>query len=667
MQFSIELFKRLAGIDFETYWDKDYTLKKLSTTEYIRHPKFQILGASIRLHGQPAFFLREEQMRLWLKVQTGLTVLAHHANFDAMILTEKLDYNPKFIIDTMGMSRIHWGPLVRHQLDTVAKRLGLPGKISMPLFKGTRAEDLTGEQWAELATYANQDADTTYDVARLLLPHRTKRELRLIDAFARMYVNPELTLDIELVKQAHDEELQRREALLKKLGLPNMDDLRSPGKVCELFKRIGVEVEMKKGKNGSIPALAKSDPFMQGLLEHDDSEVVTLAEARLASKSTQTMTRALRMLALVEGGHKMPVYYNVSAAHTHRIGGSDAVNFTNLERVHPIDPKKGRLRKAIKAPDGFKLIVRDSSQIEARKASWWAMAKKLTSAFNEGRDVYSEQASDYFHRKVDRKSGDPDDKQAGDVGKVLTLGGTYGMGGHKAAVEFIKGPMGTPSRVFTEEDIEKLGIGWHARDFVNNEWKMERLLQIPTRLTRRAMLAHTVVADYFVMQYREANPELPELWAYLQKVVIPRWAAGERFSIGPDGNPDLFKLSKDRVELPGGSIMHYRNLRKGGDRGNWIYDTGRGTVTLYGGKLCENLTQAACGVIVMDQMIETIDAGWPVKMMTYDELTALTQESRAEQCLNEMGVIMKRTPEWAPGLVLASEGGIGQRYGEAKT
>ena len=40
---------RLVALDFETFWDQDYTLKKMSTSEYIRDPRFkaQMLGIKV--------------------------------------------------------------------------------------------------------------------------------------------------------------------------------------------------------------------------------------------------------------------------------------------------------------------------------------------------------------------------------------------------------------------------------------------------------------------------------------------------------------------------------------------------------------------------------------------------------------------------------------------
>ena len=674
-------FDLALGLDFEAYFDKDFSLEKLSTTEYVRHSLFQILGASLWLNGEK-FWVTEQQLRDTLAdldaSGRAVALVCHHSHFDGLILSEKFNWRPAFHIDTLGMARQVHGPFERNDLDSLAKRELGEGKLkSSDFFKGIRLEDMSPELWNEVGEYAMVDIDRTVRIAEKYLARLTPRELRLNDIYIRMFTEPLLHLDEAMLRELHEEELTRRANLLKKLGLVDMKPLRG-AKCPDLFRQLGIEVEMKVGTPKKIkhsdgvielqprwiPALAKSDPFMQGLLEHDDPEVRTLAEARIAAKSVLNVTRAARMLNISAGHKPVPIYYKVSAAHTHRIGGGDGSNFANLERVSPRDPKRGRIRKAIMAPAGYVIVVRDSSQIEARFVSWWAGAIRLVDAFAAGRDIYSEQASLYYHRTVNRKNKIAEDIEAGNVGKTLVLGGGYGMGWAKAAGEFLRGVMGSPPIQFTRADIEKLGIEWFMRDFLSYQPNVDRMRTIPTRLNEEDMMYHCVVSAYFVTQYREVNRQIPQLWKYLNDDVIPRIAAGESFFVGPVGNPELFEVSNHKIILPGGSVMHYPDLRR--DKDGWTYHTAQGRVKLYGGKLSENLTQAACGVIVMDQMIEVVDAGWPVKLMTYDELASVARTDEATRCLTEMGEIMKRTPSWAPGLPLASDGGFAIRYGEAK-
>ena len=40
----------LITIDFETYYNKEYSLKKLTTEEYVRDPRFEVLGVAIKVN-----------------------------------------------------------------------------------------------------------------------------------------------------------------------------------------------------------------------------------------------------------------------------------------------------------------------------------------------------------------------------------------------------------------------------------------------------------------------------------------------------------------------------------------------------------------------------------------------------------------------------------------
>ena len=43
----------LITIDFETYYDKDFSLSKLTTEEYIRDPRFEVIGVAVKVNNGP--------------------------------------------------------------------------------------------------------------------------------------------------------------------------------------------------------------------------------------------------------------------------------------------------------------------------------------------------------------------------------------------------------------------------------------------------------------------------------------------------------------------------------------------------------------------------------------------------------------------------------------
>ena len=48
-------------IDFETFYDKEYTLKKLTMEEYIRDQRFECIGLSIKVGNTKTQFYPREQ------------------------------------------------------------------------------------------------------------------------------------------------------------------------------------------------------------------------------------------------------------------------------------------------------------------------------------------------------------------------------------------------------------------------------------------------------------------------------------------------------------------------------------------------------------------------------------------------------------------------------
>jgi hypothetical protein len=41
----------IVTIDFETYYDKDYSLSKMTTEQYVRSPLFEVIGVGVKVNG----------------------------------------------------------------------------------------------------------------------------------------------------------------------------------------------------------------------------------------------------------------------------------------------------------------------------------------------------------------------------------------------------------------------------------------------------------------------------------------------------------------------------------------------------------------------------------------------------------------------------------------
>lgn len=419
-------------IDFETYYSNDYQLRKLSTEEYVRDPRFQTIGVGVRsFDNRFRHWFEHHHFKAWASQLdwSQYAVCCHHSHFDGLILSHHYGVCPGYWFDTLSMANAIHGPTVAKSLDKLAERYGIGRKgREVHDFKGMRREDFTPEQWATYGRYCLNDCDLEYELFLKLLPALPQRkEHDLIDMTIRMFTEPELCLNQAKMEEYLAYERERKRLLLERTG-QDKSIFMSNDKFAALLVEMGVEPGMKlspaalkRGETEYVYAFAKSDEFMKGLLEHDDPDVRAAAECRIGAKSTINETRTERYLSTWSRG-LMPVYLKYAAAGPFRWGGGDKTNWQNMERTNKKNPRKGTLRKSIEAPPGKALVVVDSSQIEARLNAALNGEAWLIEAFTHKRDVYSEFASVVYNRMVDRKKN-PSDELAGFVGKVCIAEG----------------------------------------------------------------------------------------------------------------------------------------------------------------------------------------------------------------------------------------------------
>src|SRR5262249_38968428 len=204
----------------------------------------------------------------------------------------------------------------------------------------------------------------------------------------RAAVIPTLWADTELLQTHLDKLRQRKAHLLRDCGYEK-SALMSSAQFQTALETLGVEIETKPGARGPIPAFAKTDQFMQDLIEYDRApdedtnyKVQTLAAARLSFKSTIEETRAGRFIKIAQlpwSNHEplLPVALRYGGAHTGRLSGEWGMNLQNLPR----DKTKSKLRQALVAPVGHVLVTADLSQIEARLVAVLCQQEALVDAF----------------------------------------------------------------------------------------------------------------------------------------------------------------------------------------------------------------------------------------------------------------------------------------------
>ena len=113
-------------VDFETYYDKQYSLTKLTYEEYVNDPQFQIIMVGVKKNDDKTEVfssLNHQDYREWL-IQKGVdrgAVLCHNTPFDGMILQVILGIMPPMLLDTLSLAQALLKPF--HRSISLAKCL----------------------------------------------------------------------------------------------------------------------------------------------------------------------------------------------------------------------------------------------------------------------------------------------------------------------------------------------------------------------------------------------------------------------------------------------------------------------------------------------------------------------------------------------------------------
>ena len=604
---------QILTIDFETYYDRSYSLSKVTTEEYIRDEIFEVIGVSVKVDSGEAqwFSGTKVKTKAWLdQFDWGNAIaVAHNAVFDMAILNWHFDIRPKRIVDTLSMLRAIDGPDAGNSLAKAAERYGLGVKGNEVINAlGKMRVDFTPEEMARYAEYCINDTDLTYDLFQKIAVGFPQIEFRLIDLTIRMFTEPVLELNKEVLK-GHLDRVQRMKGQLLGKALITKENLMSNPQLAETLRSLGVEPPMKVSPTTGKEtyAFAKNDEEFKALLEHENPIVQAIVAARLGVKSTLEESRTERFIKIAERG-TLPVPLRYYAAHTGRWGGDDKVNLQNL-------PRKSPLKKAMRAPEGYTFIDCDSSQIEARTLAWLAGQDDLVAAFDRGEDVYKLMASSIYSVSVDEVT---DDQRF--VGKTTILGCGYGMGADKFKAQLL-----------TFGVDMKLG-------------ECRRIISV----------------------YRETYPKIPMLWDKAGDV-LDKMMANQTTTLGCDEL--LLVHGADGVELPNGLFIRYPNLRflrtKSG-QSEMVYDQKKGravlTTRIYGGKMVENICQALARIVIGEQML-MIARRLRVVMTVHDAVGAIAPTEKAVQARQFVEACMRIRPKWATTLPLNCESKIGASYG----
>lgn len=609
----------ILTVDFETYYDKDYSLSKMQTDAYILDPRFEVILVCVAKNGDvPVVHTgTEEQIHdwLWQFDWSRSAVRCHNTLFDGYILTQRFGIRPKLWMDTLAQARLLRPWLKSHSLANLAKHFGLQAKGQEVLNAiGKRRADFSAIEMSAYADYCAGDVEITRQLGERMDPFTPAFHAASIDMTVRMFTEPALVGDAHMMQQLYDDEVLRKQQLLQSAAV-DKSIIMSNDKFANALEGLGVvpPTKISPTTGRETYAFAKSDKEFVELLEHPDSRVQTLVAARLGVKTTIAETRALRFLEMAKRG-PLPVYLNFwGAKTTGRYSGGNQVNWQNLPARGP----SAGLRNALKAPPGYGVLVGDSSNIELRTvmalAGQWDVLEKL----RNGVDLYCDFAAKLFGRTITKA-----DKAERQLGKIAMLSLQYGAGAAR----------------FQEM----------VRVAARNDPSLS-----PITLDR---------AYEIVDLYRSVHYKVVALWDRCQKVILPDIAAGCSMThVDVNG---WFITQNDGFGRPGEPGVVYHDLKYDGNE--WTYLMGAQRVRIYGPKVVENLSQHAAMLIVMWQTLR-IHQKVPVKLSVHDEAVTVPRTEDLEWSRAYMEECLSLAPKWCRSVIpVACETGVGDSYGDAK-
>ena len=135
-------------LDFETYYSDEYSLSKMSIEEYVRDPRFQIIGLGLAW-GKTRRWLTGTHEQLGTSLASAgwdkTYMVAHNTPFDGFILENVLGISPALYGDTLSMARPVHGVGMSLSLKKLALHYGIGEKgTEVITAKGKRREDFTG-------------------------------------------------------------------------------------------------------------------------------------------------------------------------------------------------------------------------------------------------------------------------------------------------------------------------------------------------------------------------------------------------------------------------------------------------------------------------------------------------------------------------------------------
>lgn len=443
-----------SNVEYDVILDEtvlDQWIEKLSTAELfafdtettsLNYMEAELVGVSFSVEAGKAAYVpvahdymgAPEQISrdtLLTKLKPLLESDAHkkvgqHIKYDMNVLANYDIALQGIEFDTMLESYVLNSVATRHDMDSLAQRYLGVKTVKFEEIAGKGKKQLTFNQieLEQAGPYAAEDADITLRLHLAIDSQLSKDpglsqvftdiEKPLIPVLSHIERNGALVDPNLLGEQSI--ELAARMVVLEReaYDLAGKEfNLASPKQLQQiLFEELDIPVIKKTPKGAPSTAeevlqeLALSYPLPKLILEH-----------RSLSKLKSTYTDKLPLM-INPRTHRIHTSYHQAVTATGRLSSTDP----NLQNI-PVRTQEGRrIRHAFIAPEGYKIVAADYSQIELRIMAHLSQDKGLLDAFSKGADIHSATAAEVF--KVNLEQVTSDQRRSA---KAINFGLIYGM------------------------------------------------------------------------------------------------------------------------------------------------------------------------------------------------------------------------------------------------
>jgi hypothetical protein len=605
---------KYAAIDFETYYDADYSLKEIGVREYVEHKKFDaylvaVHGAEIHYVGHPSKFD-------W-RALTNYTLIAHNAAFDGLVFKRlqrdgiiPADLNYLGWVDTADLAVYVGGP--RNLQGAVKELLGIEmSKVVRNKMKGkTYDMAVSAGMLKELLEYGGVDAELSYQLwmryhEQWPLQEQRISQLNREACWRGVHVNVEaLTHALRgagaksFPGWSTDDKFEGAEIqlfnALKKMPWADTDKPLSPDAIRRECAKCGIVMPASLAKTSEDAIL----------WEETYAEKYPWVAAIRDFRRLSTLVSKLRTLEAGVGEDDRFSYsckYFGAAITGRDSGKSDdegaKFNVKNMYRkpLFGID-----LRRLLTPAPGHKFIIADYAQIEARILLWRVGDKSFIDLINAEHNLYQAYAKKQGkYQGTDLKKDDPDFYQYCKT-EVLSCGYQCGAARYQSVAK-----------------------AQYGLDLTLAE------------------------AEAGVNRYRTTFSLVPQYWRRHQN--------NFQFSIN-------HRDATHETELASGRVLTYYNpSRRLGSHGRpemVAQDTRGGTFTKhYGGLLTGHEIQATARDVMCEAWRQLAGEGLSIPLTVYDELVFEVKEDVADYkyTVDHIQEVMKTCAPWLKGCPLDTE------------